>query len=54
VVATRSGSGVLDFSRDTVTSGWPSALMRSAARNSRPVIGSVEQRASTSPLADVK
>src|SRR5450631_998320 len=28
--------------------------MRSAARNSRPVIGSVEQRASTSPLADVR
>src|ERR1700712_4456795 len=28
--------------------------MRSAARNSRSVIGSVEQRASTSPLAEVK
>src|ERR1700675_215767 len=28
--------------------------MRSAARNSRPVIGSVEQRASTSPLAEVR
>src|ERR1700732_5102570 len=28
--------------------------MRSAARNSRSVIGSVEQRASTSPLADVR
>src|SRR5579863_5754731 len=28
--------------------------MRSAARNSRSVMGSVEQRASTSPLADVK
>src|SRR6266849_4743431 len=28
--------------------------MRSAARNSCPVIGSVEQRASTSPLADVR
>src|SRR3984957_6092366 len=28
--------------------------MRSAARNNRPVIGSVEQRASTSPLAEVK
>src|SRR5216683_3657711 len=28
--------------------------MRSAARNNRPVIGSVEQRASTSPLAEVR
>src|ERR1700730_4258002 len=28
--------------------------MRSAARNSRSVIGSVEQRASTSPLAEVR
>src|ERR1700722_1677140 len=54
VVATRSGSGVDDLNRDTVTSGCPSALMRSAARNRRPVIGSVEQRASTSPLADVR
>src|SRR3954452_17602246 len=42
------------MSRDTVTSGWPSALIRSAARNSRSVIGSVEHRASTSPLAEVK
>jgi hypothetical protein len=30
VVATRSGSGRAAFSRDTVTSGCPSALMRSA------------------------
>src|SRR6201996_5559923 len=54
VVATRSGRGVFDLKRDTVPSGWPSALIRSAERNSRSVIGSVEQRASTSPLAEVK
>src|ERR1700744_6141150 len=54
VVATRSGSGVDDLNRDTVTSGWPSALIRSAARNSRSVIGSVEQRANPPPLAEVK
>ncbi len=51
---TRSGSGFDDRSLDTMTSGWPSALIRSAARNSRSVIGSVEQRDSTSPLAEVR
>ncbi len=54
MVATRSGSGFGDRSFDTMTSGWPSALIRSAARNRRSVIGSVEQRDSTSPLAEVR
>ena len=54
MVATRSGSGCADLNCDTVTSGCPSALMRSAARNRRFVIGSVEQRATTSPLAEVR
>jgi hypothetical protein len=54
VVATRSGSGVVDFNQEMVTSGWPSALIRSAARNSRSVCGSIEQHASTSPLAEVR
>jgi hypothetical protein len=52
-VATRSGRGVGETRREARTSGWPSAWMRSAARESAAISGLLAQSDSTWPFAEV-